>query len=193
MQTTKIARINLNKIKIHINSLPKEIHEIWLRDHCRCPKCFHPITKQRLNATNFDSKIKTHTQRSTQLLVEWDDGHKSSYPYSLFEPMKQVSKTVLWDKDLKPEPTPYEMIMESDEGMKHWLNNISIFGLGFVSGVPKNVEKTKELAEKISCIRHTHYGGFWDFTADLQHGDTAYTDIALGAHTDTTYFTDPIG
>jgi hypothetical protein len=23
-------------------------HHIWLRDHCRCPDCFHPITKQRL-------------------------------------------------------------------------------------------------------------------------------------------------
>lgn len=31
-------------------------------------------------------------------------------------------------------------------------------------------------------------GGLWDFTADLRHGDTAYTNIALGAHTDTTYF-----
>lgn len=23
-------------------------HHIWLRDHCRCPECFHPVTKQRL-------------------------------------------------------------------------------------------------------------------------------------------------
>ena len=23
-------------------------HHIWLRDHCRCPSCFHPVTKQRL-------------------------------------------------------------------------------------------------------------------------------------------------
>lgn len=31
-------------------------------------------------------------------------------------------------------------------------------------------------------------GGFWDFTANLKHGDTAYTNVALKAHTDTTYF-----
>lgn len=36
-------------------------------------------------------------------------------------------------------------------------------------------------------------GGFWDFTADLAKGDTAYTNLALGAHTDNTYFTDPCG
>lgn len=23
-------------------------HNIWLRDHCRCSECFHPVTKQRL-------------------------------------------------------------------------------------------------------------------------------------------------
>jgi trimethyllysine dioxygenase len=42
-------------------------------------------------------------------------------------------------------------------------------------------------------VRETHYGKFWEFTADLKHGDTAYTNIALPAHTDTTYFTDPVG
>lgn len=31
-------------------------------------------------------------------------------------------------------------------------------------------------------------GQFWDFTSDLAKGDTAYTTLALGAHTDNTYF-----
>jgi trimethyllysine dioxygenase len=84
--------------------------------------------------------------------------------------------------------------MESNgNGMRHWLQNIHQYGLGFVSNVPKNAEKTKELAEKLSVIRNTHYGGFWDLTPDLEHGDTAYTTAALSAHTDTTYFTDPVG
>jgi len=36
-------------------------------------------------------------------------------------------------------------------------------------------------------------GSFWDFTSDLAKGDTAYTTLALGAHTDNTYYTDPCG
>jgi trimethyllysine dioxygenase len=39
----------------------------------------------------------------------------------------------------------------------------------------------------------TYPGGFYDFTSDLTMKDTAYTSLALGAHTDTTYFTDPAG
>jgi trimethyllysine dioxygenase len=36
-------------------------------------------------------------------------------------------------------------------------------------------------------------GGFYDFTSDLTMKDTAYTSLALPAHTDNTYFTDPSG
>lgn len=40
-------------------------------------------------------------------------------------------------------------------------------------------------------LHHTYDvpdGKFWDFTSDLAKGDTAYTTLALGAHTDTTYY-----
>ncbi|KAI4187253.1 MAG: hypothetical protein L6R41_002927 [Letrouitia leprolyta] len=37
------------------------------------------------------------------------------------------------------------------------------------------------------------YRGFWHFTSDLASKDSAYTSLALGAHTDTTYFSDPAG
>lgn len=46
------------------------------------------------------------------------------------------------------------------------------------------------MLQKIAFIRETHYGGFWDFTADLKHGDLAYSNEKLRGHTDTTYFTD---
>lgn len=49
------------------------------------------------------------------------------------------------------------------------------------------------MLRSIAFIRETHYGGFYDFTADLASQDTAYTNIALEAHTDNTYFSDPAG
>lgn len=47
--------------------------------------------------------------------------------------------------------------------------------------------------KKIGPIRNTHYGGFYDFTPNMEHADTAYTNLALDPHTDTTYFTEPAG
>lgn len=85
------------------------------------------------------------------------------------------------------------------------------FGFCFVDGCPVTEKATQELLERIAFIRHTHYGslesciytclgltnafagGFWQFTSDLAIKDSAYTQLALPAHTDTTYFTDPVG
>lgn len=66
-------------------------------------------------------------------------------------------------------------------------------GLCFVAGTPKTPEATEALLERIGPVRHTHYGGFYDFVPDLAKADTAYTNLALAAHTDTTYFTEPAG
>ncbi|KAL1610439.1 hypothetical protein SLS60_002107 [Paraconiothyrium brasiliense] len=66
-------------------------------------------------------------------------------------------------------------------------------GFCYITEVHPTPEATEALLKRIAFIRETHYGGFYDFTADLAKADTAYTNIALGAHTDNTYFTDPAG
>lgn len=39
------------ELDIHSLRRQSNSHHLWLRDHCRCPKCFHPATKQRLFST----------------------------------------------------------------------------------------------------------------------------------------------
>jgi len=62
------------------------------------------------------------------------------------------------------------------------------FGFCFITSVPPTPEETEKVIRRIGHIRETHYGGFWDFTADLKMGDMAYTNEGLPAHTDNTYF-----
>ncbi|KAI9832880.1 MAG: hypothetical protein M1819_003910 [Sarea resinae] len=93
----------------------------------------------------------------------------------------------------KSPTVPYKEVMNSDNGVRRWVSNIHRYGFSYVDGCPVTPEATEKLLERIAFIRHTHYGGFWDFTSDLSLKDTAYTSIALGAHTDTTYFSDPAG
>ncbi|KAF9106170.1 hypothetical protein BGX29_010315 [Mortierella sp. GBA35] len=199
--------------KVHlrwIDGTTSRFHSFWLRDHCHCPECYHSVTKQRLVNTfkiPRDVKPKSVTLTATGMDVTWDhDNHKSHYPFTWlnkhsYDPkitdpyLPEGAPKKTWDNSIAsnlPE-VAYKDVMESDKGLAAWLNNIHVYGFSFVSGVPVTVEATEELAKRISFIRETHYGGFWDFTSDLGHGDTAYTDLALGAHTDTTYFTDPVG
>jgi trimethyllysine dioxygenase len=59
-----------------------------------------------------------------------------------------------------------------------------------VAGTP---EATQAVATRIAYIRTTIFGGYWDFTANMEHKDTAYTAGAIGPHTDGTYSLDAPG
>ncbi|OZJ02311.1 hypothetical protein BZG36_04456 [Bifiguratus adelaidae] len=184
----------------------------WLRDHCRCPECYHQVTRQRLvNTFSIPETIKPSrvNAKPEGLEVIWeDDSHKSLYDWTWLHhhsynpslPQQEVTNlpaTITWDAATifeYPPAVQYKDVMDSDAGLVKWIENIEIFGFSFVEGVPVDLLKTEELARRISFIRETHYSkNMWDFTADLAHADTAYTDLALKAHTDTTYFTDPAG
>ncbi|EXJ75466.1 uncharacterized protein A1O5_02162 [Cladophialophora psammophila CBS 110553] len=90
---------------------------------------------------------------------------------------------------------PYSAIMDtsSNLGLAQFLESIYTYGLCFIPSTPPTPSATQSLIERISHIRSTHYGGFWDFTSEPNPIDTAYTDDYLPPHTDTTYFTDPAG
>lgn len=109
-------------------------------------------------------------------------------PLTFFRP-------ILWDASIKSNPpsVQYKEVMASDVGVGAWTDKIRKWGFCFVDGVPPTPEATQSLLERIAFVRVTHYGGFYDFTSDLTMKDTAYTSLALPAHTDTTYFTDPAG
>ncbi|KAI9706521.1 MAG: hypothetical protein M1836_003527 [Candelina mexicana] len=110
-----------------------------------------------------------------------------------------------------PPTVHYRDVMASDGGVCDWTKKIvhsrcsyqhleltnsnkkARYGFCYVEGCPITPQATQKLLERIAFIRHTHYGGFWDFTSDLSSKDTAYTSLALNAHTDTTYFSEPAG
>ncbi|KAI5301067.1 hypothetical protein KEM56_002001 [Ascosphaera pollenicola] len=112
------------------------------------------------------------------------------YPSQMPITIKKSAETVSPTLEFKP-IVHYEDVMGSDAGVGHWLSLIHRYGFAFVKGTPATPEATEKLLQRIAFIRETHYGGFWDFTADLAKKDMAYTTLPIGAHTDTTYFTDP--
>ncbi|OAX41986.1 Trimethyllysine dioxygenase [Rhizopogon vinicolor AM-OR11-026] len=204
---------NADERKVSILWSPQSwsrFHNIWLRDHCRCPDCFHPITMQRLvNTFEIPPDIKPiHVQGTTEgLEVVWPglntETHSSVYPWDWLQanaydqPLHTTpDRKVIWGSKIEKSPpsvTYTEVMDDGGKGLYEWLVNIDKFGFCFVSGVPATPEATEELCQRIGFIRESQYGKIWEITADLSMGDTAYTTMALGAHTDNTYFTDPTG
>ncbi|ELQ38131.1 trimethyllysine dioxygenase [Pyricularia oryzae Y34] len=154
----------------------------WLRDNCRCTECVNQDTMQK----NFDTFSIPHDVRPVAAGIEGDNLVVTS------------SSQVQWtapDVQDNPPTVPFDEVMnpDSEEGIAKLTRLIQIYGFAFVSNTPVSPDETKVLLEHIGPIRNTHYGGFYDFIPDLALADTAYTNLALPAHTDTTYFTEPAG
>ncbi|KAJ5625886.1 Trimethyllysine dioxygenase [Penicillium lagena] len=183
-----------------------------LRENCQCSECNHPDTAQRISDTfSIPAHVKEEdiVHKSEGIEVSWSDGHKGVYSYDWLKThqndvgrpsrtpnrgrMPRMPRPCVpcWPHESNRPTVSYEKVMAEDKSLLDWLEKIYWRGFCYIEGVPVTPEATKGLIERIAFIRHTHYGGFWDFTADLTFKDTAYTTEFLGAHTDNTYFTDP--
>ncbi|CAI6340308.1 unnamed protein product [Periconia digitata] len=187
----------------------KEIPNIWLRDNCQCATCVHPDTKQRLLDTFLipkDIHIENTSKTEDAIKVQWSDGHMSEYSKAFLEDTARpfLDRAIvrqgmvppqLWGAEIH-DTLPhvhYPEFGNSPALVKSVLNIIRTYGLCTIAAAPQTPEETEKILSSIAFIRETHYGGFYDFTADLASKDTAYTNIALEAHTDNTYFSDPAG
>ncbi|ODN05436.1 Trimethyllysine dioxygenase, mitochondrial, partial [Orchesella cincta] len=86
-----------------------------------------------------------------------------------------------------------EFMKAGNEGVTHLLSKILRHGYGIVNHCPPDFETTKKVILKVSHPQNTIYGDFSEWTSDLAHADTAYTSDVVHMHTDTSYFTEPIG
>ncbi|KAK4943919.1 hypothetical protein LTR10_016635 [Elasticomyces elasticus] len=200
------------EVLVDFNGTAFRYPSFWLRDHCPCPECQHPSTHQRqLDTFTIDPEIKVSSAESTPsgLQINWPNNHTSLYSWSWLSthpPFTQSSSkravhpppTRQWAPSLPSSPlpgVPYHSIMDTSEatGLTSFLSAIHTNGLCFIPSTPASPDATQSLIERISHIRATHYGGFWDFTSEVNPIDTAYTNDPLPPHTDNTYFTDPAG
>ena len=180
---------------------------MWLRDNCQSVESQHPDTKQRLVDTfRITADIAARTiaveDQGQMLKVEWAEGGHVSRFAARFLAALRVNPDVLpvryttWDRDRIGGAVPqvaYAAFMGEEATLKDFLEKIARFGFCFVEGVPGTPEATKAVAARIAYTRETIFGGYWDFTANLEHKDTAYTSMAIGPHTDGTYSLDAPG
>ena len=99
----------------------------------------------------------------------------------------------LWDDQIKSQPPTADYTALQSDGLGALLRKVREYGFCFVDDMPATPEATESILKTIGPIRNTHYGAFYDFTADLSSKDTAYTNESLEPHTDNTYFTEPAG
>ena len=187
---------------------PARFSNFWLRDHCHSEQSLHPETLQRqVDTFSIQSDLAVDAvsvaDGGARLNIVWASGAGSSeFPAAFLRHIADTSGAApkperrLWDRAALGNSlpsTPYAEIMESEEGLLRWLQQIMVYGFSIATETPATPEATQALCERIAYIRQTIFGGFWDFTADLAFKDTAYTPLPIGPHTDGTYSNDPPG
>ena len=179
---------------------------LWLRDHAHDDDTLHPVTQQRQLFTATVPKglrgLSTEVVGDT-LEVTWD----------VLEPMSRLPveflakyrhprvaraaidvPVTLWNGQSITTPTVnYADVMNTDAGVAQWLGRTLQYGFCIVTGTPATGAATEALLRRVSYIRETIFGGFWEFSADLAKADTAYTTMELRGHTDGTYSHDAPG
>ena len=188
---------------------------VWLRDHCRSRQCYNHTTFQRqtdIRRLISDAKPLHFNVDATGTTLEiiWQDGHQSEYSLQwLWENSyvgsrhRQLRQDRLWQRclwdarsPLAPEDltsVPREALMGGENGVRRLLKGFLTHGVALVSGVTPTVEATQEVVERVGVVQCTMFGGMWDFAADGEHADTAYSRDELQPHTDGTYYSEPPG
>ncbi|XP_041280181.1 trimethyllysine dioxygenase, mitochondrial isoform X3 [Onychostruthus taczanowskii] len=194
-------------VELRYGSTVMRLDFVWLRDHCRSASCYNAKTNQRsLDTASVDLAIQPQAVRvdETTLFLTWPDGHVTRYGLewlarNSYEGQKQqvMHPRILWNAEIYRQAQVPSIdcrsFLETDEGLKEFLQSFLLYGIAFVENVIPTKEDTEILAKRISIIRETIYGRMWYFTSDFSRGDTAYTKLALDRHTDTTYFQEPCG
>lgn len=81
------SEIELDDLELNLLGRKLHFNLTWLRDSCRCNKCTHEYSRQRILTTNDFKKQMfsiddVNISDGNQLEIKWRDGHQSSYSIS---------------------------------------------------------------------------------------------------------------
>ncbi|RTR07236.1 DUF971 domain-containing protein [Halomonas nitroreducens] len=164
----------------------------WLRDHCACAECRHPLTRERLYLP-----LETPTEAPGPRVVEgnlelaWADGHVSRFdagwlhqrrpgtPREDVVPVRQP-----WGNDFQPSRIPHADFVGEVAGERAWLTALLRDGLVLLEDGPLADEEVSRLAERIGPLRPTNFGARFDVRSKPNPNNAAYTAIGLALHSD---------
>ncbi|XP_072231772.1 trimethyllysine dioxygenase, mitochondrial [Leuresthes tenuis] len=205
--TSATFRLLHDCLELNCGGTLLHLNYVWLRDHCRSASSFNSSTNQRNHDTGsiaLDIRPDRTTVENGDLVLTWPGGHVSKYSLSWlaensYERNKRgiIQPRVLWNSDIYENANipsaKWSKFMSCDDELRRFLQNYLLYGIAFVDDVPTTVEATEAVTQRVSLIRETTYGRMWCFTSDFSRGDTAYSQLALDRHTDTSYFQEPCG
>lgn len=164
---------------------------LWLRDHCPCPACRHPQTRERLHVPLDEVSTPPETRiEEGHLWLRWEDGHESRFAAGWLHqrrPEAPVTSPVparrAWREGFTPVRVRHADFL-TPEGEATWLEALLRDGLALIDQGPLADEEVSRLAERIGPQRATNFGARFDVRSKPNPNNAAYTAIGLALHID---------
>lgn len=173
---------------------------MWLRDHCACDQCRHPMTRERLykllddplwERFEGDEALASFEFDAYSLTLVWQDGHVSRFDAGwLYQrcPGEELA-TLLptptpWREGFAPEHVEHADFVGGSDGRSRWVSALLRDGLVMLDQGPCELEEVSRIAESIGPMRSTNFGGRFDVRSVPNPNNAAYTAIGLELHTD---------
>jgi gamma-butyrobetaine dioxygenase len=188
-----------------------QFHWIWLRDHCRCERCYNASCDQKhYDAALIDPEIRPVRveDQNDAVAIQWPDepdaclsvydkqwlrSHDPSgrAPIATEEVMRRA-----WDVSLFHSLTGrFECghVLERDDILLTLLHDLQQNGLVVVRETPHQEDFTKLLARIGGCVTPTVFGPTFDLRSRPaeQMQSVSFSTDALPLHTDIPYYNEP--
>lgn len=167
---------------------------LWLRDHCACAQCRHPLTRERLSVPLEDIDAAPEaTLIEGGLQLQWADGHFSRFDAAWLHqrrlderahvPEDAVPARRSWAANFMPQRISHADFMTT-VGERAWLEALLRDGLVLLDDGPLADEEVSRLAARIGPMRATNFGARFDVRSKPNPNNAAYTAIGLALHSD---------
>ncbi|XP_075226237.1 trimethyllysine hydroxylase isoform X2 [Lycorma delicatula] len=187
------------EIKLDKNLNPLRLNYIWLRDNCRCSRCYsHNLNQRIVNILDIPDHIKPKKWEisDNKLIILWNSEHESEYPLKWLINnlnLEVLPQPVLWSGKISDAVTIKKNDLNSEKKLYDLIRSLFVYGVGFVEDVKPSENATEEVVTALFPVQRTFFGDMWTFSNKMTHFDSAYTTDRLGAHNDNTYFNDAAG
>ncbi len=173
-------------------------HYFWLRENCRCEGCTHPDAWERLldlSSIPLDIAPSAVETVSDQLELTWPDGHRSVYSFDWLdrhrcEPEARLARKrrrTPWradDVSREQLSIDYESVLNTDEGLRQWLELLERYGAAIVTGLPCHDDAWASVAQRVGLIEPSHFGVTFHVRSKPNPENLAYTSHGLAPHND---------
>ena len=194
-------------LSLSINGGPATFDYFWLRDNARDPVSFDSRSHQReLFTASVDPAIRPRAgwvdDGTESLVLEWPDlDMEAHYEAGFLAEFAHAE-----DPMRLPDPQPWTAASLDSEsvrlafsnfrgegGVPKLLERLLAHGFTVLTGTPCNLDAVQQVADSMGYVRQTIFGGLFEFEANENMADSAYTPKELRPHTDGTYSHDAPG